>query len=77
MAYTYLIDLHRYIAERLAEADALRILSPDESLEKSFQEGRIRLLQEFQEFLSVNYHSKLPRRMSKRLRKIDGSYKLV
>ena len=74
MAYTYLTDLHRYIAERLGDASTLLKLTANESVEKSFQEGRIRLLQEFQDFLSINYHRKLPRRLSKRLKKIDGLY---
>jgi hypothetical protein len=77
MAYNYLLDLHRYIGERLEDAsDKLKMNCSDPSA-KSHQEGRIRLLQDFQEFLAARYHHKLPRRLSQRLKKIDGTYRLT
>ncbi|MFH1251756.1 MAG: hypothetical protein V1715_11760 [bacterium] len=77
MAYNYLFDLHRYIGERLEDADDKLKNNPTEPALKSFQQGRIRLLQDFQEFLEARYHHKLPLRLSQRLKKINGTYRLT
>ena len=77
MAYTYLLDLHRFIGERLEDASGkLNKISADPR-QKSYQEGRIRLLQDFQEFLKARYHHKLPRRLEQRFKKINGTYRLI
>ncbi|MDF1593992.1 MAG: hypothetical protein P1P89_20995 [Desulfobacterales bacterium] len=76
MAYNYLFDLHRYIGERLADADN-KLKNNTEPALKSFQKGRTVLLQDFQEFLKDRYHHKLPLRLSQRLKKINGTYRLT
>ena len=63
MAYVYLLDMQKYIDQRLASTkEALGNLNNGSS-ERKFIEGRIHVLAEFQEFLSENYIPKLPRRI--------------
>ena len=76
MAYNYLMDLHRYIGERLADAGR-RESDAAGPAARSFQQGRIQLLTDFQEFLKNRYHHKLPRRLSQRLKKENGVYRLT
>jgi hypothetical protein len=44
--------------------------------EQRFHEGRVHMFSEIQEFLSRNYHHKLPRKLSSRFKKINGTYTL-
>ena len=63
MAYIYLLDLYKYIDERLGQAmDGRNQASEDLSLVK-FEQGRIDALTEFKEFLRENFNPKLPRRI--------------
>ncbi|MEW6673344.1 MAG: hypothetical protein AB1427_16705 [Thermodesulfobacteriota bacterium] len=77
MAYNYLFDLHRYIGERLEDAaDKLKHHTTEPAM-RSFHLGRIRSLEDFQEFLKIRYHHKLPRRLARRFKKVDGAYRLI
>ena len=49
MAYNYLFDLHHYIGKRLEDAEDKLKNNPTEPQLESFQQGRIRLLQDFQD----------------------------
>ena len=63
MAYVYLLDLYKYIDERLGEAaEGPDQADGDVSVGK-FEQGRIDALTEFQDFLKENFNPKLPRRI--------------
>ena len=63
MAYVYLLDMNKFIEQRLARSkEALENLNGDPS-EKKFIDGRTSVLVDFQEFLNENYIPKLPRRI--------------
>lgn len=63
MAYVYLLDMTKFIEERITGArQALEDSNGSESA-KQFLEGRTNALLDFQEFLEQNYIPKLPRRI--------------
>ena len=63
MAYVYLLDLYKFIEERLGViTDKAQQADGDVSAEK-FEQGRIDILMEFQDFLNENFNPKLPRRI--------------
>ncbi len=63
MAYVYLLDMNKFVEQRLAGTkEALEKLEGNPS-EKKFIEGRTSVLQEFQDLLLENYIPKLPRRI--------------
>jgi hypothetical protein len=63
MAYVYLLDMTKFIEQRLTRSkEALENLNGDPS-EKKFIDGRTSALVDFQEFLNENYIPKLPRRI--------------
>jgi hypothetical protein len=63
MAYVYLLDMKKFLEQRIAGAkSALENLDGGLS-EKQFLEGRTSALLDFQEFLMENYIPKLPRRI--------------
>ena len=65
MAYTYLLDLYRILAERKHEIEKLGN-EPFESPEAAqYRQGRLTAVNDFTAFLKTNYHAKLPRRMQK------------
>ncbi|MDK9709041.1 MAG: hypothetical protein OEL83_18520 [Desulforhopalus sp.] len=65
MAYNYLLDLYRVLAERQAEIEK-SAGAPEASLtEEPYRQGRLAANQDFLAFLKENYHAKLPRRMQK------------
>lgn len=63
MAYVYLLDMHKFIDERLADASEALEKADGDTLGKSLQQGRIDTLRQFQEFLKENFNPKLPRRI--------------
>ena len=72
MAYVYLLDMKKFIEQRLARSkEALENLNGD-PLEKNFIDGRNRVLLDFQEFLNENYIPKLPRRIRETYRNRAG-----
>jgi hypothetical protein len=67
MAYVYLLDLYKYLEERLGNAtNGLDQVDGDVPAEK-FEQGRIDALTEFQDFLKENFNPKLPRRIRESL----------
>ena len=63
MAYVYLLDMNKFVEQRLAGTkEALKKLNGDPS-EKKFIDGRARVLLDFQDLLRKNYIPKLPRRI--------------
>ena len=63
MAYVYLIDLHKLIDQRLAEAVQFVDNTTNNPGEIEFQQGRIAILLDFRDFLTKNLNPKLPRRI--------------
>jgi hypothetical protein len=63
MAYSYLLDLYRVLAERRAEILKTSVGLATPFTEKQFQQGRLAANDEFLMFLKNNFHSKLPRRL--------------
>ena len=63
MAYVYLLDLYKYIDERLGQATDELDKADGELLSGKFEQGRIDALTEFQDFLKENFNPKLPRRI--------------
>ena len=63
MAYVYLLDMKKFIEQRLARSkEVLENLDGNPS-EKKFIDGRTSALVDFQQFLNENYIPKLPRRI--------------
>lgn len=63
MAYVYLMDMYKFIDERLADARQLLADEAGEPAVKQFREGRIDILKDFKEYLVDNFNPKLPRRI--------------
>ncbi len=63
MAYIYLLDIYKLIDQRIEDAEAaLGNVSADPN-EIKCQEGRIKALTDFKEYLVQNLNPKLPRRI--------------
>ena len=65
MAYSYLLDLYRVLAERQAEILKSCGEAAATSAEDHFRQGRLAASTDFLTFLKDNYHKKLPRRLQK------------
>ena len=63
MAYVYLLEMNKFIEQRLARSKAARKNLSGDPSEKKFLDGRTSVLVDFQDFLSQNYIPKLPRRI--------------
>lgn len=63
MAYVYLLDMNKFVEQRIAGAKDARGKSKVSPSEKQFLDGRTRALLDFHEFLMENYIPKLPRRI--------------
>jgi hypothetical protein len=65
MVYSYLLDLYQVLGKRKESIEInLSDLSNDpESLQ--YYQGRLKAINDFKDFLTTHYHSKLPRRMQK------------
>lgn len=63
MAYVYLLDLYKYIDERLGQATGRLDQAKGGVTTAKFEQGRIDALIEFQDFLIENFNPKLPRRI--------------
>lgn len=73
MSYIYLLDLHRLIDRRIAEAEQMKQDAEKDSEMKKFHEGRIDILSDVKAFLIQNLNPKLPRalRKSENLKSVD------
>lgn len=65
MAYTYLLDIYKLIDQRLEDANSLIGELVDDPIETKFQEGRVRALSDFKDYLVKNFNPKLPGRIRK------------
>ena len=63
MAYIYLLDIYKLIDQRIEDANAALANVPGDPNEKKFQEGRIKALTDFKDYLTQNLNSRLPRRI--------------
>ena len=63
MAYVYLMDMYKFIDERLAGAKQSLAAEADEPAEKQFHQGRIDVLTDFEQYLVTSFNPKLPRRI--------------
>ncbi len=69
MAYIYLLDIYKLIAQRLAEAQAAMEDGSGNPDETKFHEGRIKALTDFRDYLATNFNPKLPRRIRQSLKR--------
>jgi hypothetical protein len=63
MAYIYLLDIYKLIDERIEDAKAILGNASGDAHEKKYQEGRIKALLDFKDYLIINFNPKLPRRI--------------
>lgn len=67
MAYIYLLDIYKLIDERIEDAKATLGNVSGDPLEKEYQEGRIKALMDFRDYLTKTFNPKLPRRIRENL----------
>lgn len=64
MSYTYLLDTHAFIKERLEKVQENLINALDDDWNaRQFAAGQIEALCDLERFLSMHYGAKLPRRL--------------
>jgi len=63
MAYVYLLDMKKFLEQRISGAESTLENLDGSPSEKQFLDGRTSALLDFQEFLMENYIPKLPRRI--------------
>lgn len=66
MAYNYLLDLYRVLAERQAEIlqnGGAPVQASSTGEPEPYQQGRLDANSDFLRYLKTNYHAKLPRRL--------------
>jgi hypothetical protein len=72
MAYVYLLEMNKFVEQRLAGTKEALEKPNGDLFEKRFLEGRTSVLLDFQEFLLQNYITKLPRRIRETYRNRDN-----
>lgn len=74
MAYNYLLELHKIIEQKIAEARISKTaaLGLGETTEVQFHSGRLFALSRLDEFLKNKYHQKLPRKVREAVEKKQG-----
>jgi hypothetical protein len=72
MAYVYLLEMNKFVEQRLAGTKEALEKPNGDLFEKRFLEGRTSVLLDFQEFLLQNYIPKLPRRIRETYRNRDN-----
>jgi hypothetical protein len=63
MAYIYLLDIYKLIDQRIEDAKAVMGNVSADPNETKYQEGRIKALTDFKDYLVQNLNPKLPRRI--------------
>ncbi|MBW1852043.1 MAG: hypothetical protein JRJ15_11550 [Deltaproteobacteria bacterium] len=66
MSYVYLLDIHKLIDQRLAEASQSIETTENDPGKTKFREGQIDILSDYKEFLIDNLNPKLPRAIRKK-----------
>ena len=72
MAYVYLLEMNKFIEQRLARSKEARENLNGDPSEIKYIDGRTSALVDFQDFLSQNYIPKLPRRIRETYRNRDS-----
>jgi hypothetical protein len=67
MAYSYLLDLYRVLAEREKEIKKRQEDSSASPHSKEYLQGRLAAVNEFSIFLKTSFHSQLPRRLRREI----------
>ncbi len=65
MVYNYLLDLYQELDKRKENIEMMMAEAADDMDKRKYQKGRLRAVEDFKNFLTTNYHAKLPRRMQK------------
>ena len=63
MAYIHLLDIYKLIDQRIEDAKAILGKVSADPNEKKYQEGRIKALTDFKDYLVQNLNPRLPRRI--------------
>ena len=63
MAYIYLLDIYKLIDQRIEDAKAVMGNESADPNKTKYQEGRIKALTDFKDYLVQNLNPKLPRRI--------------
>ena len=63
MAYIYLLDIYQLVDQRIEDAETTLEHQSGDRNEKKYQEGRIKALMDFKDFLIHNFNPKRPRRI--------------
>ena len=63
MAYIYLLDIYKMIDARIEDAKSTLGNASGDPNKKKYQEGRIKALSDFKDYLIQNFNPKLPRRI--------------
>lgn len=63
MAYIYLLDIYKLIDQRIECAKNAMENGSGDPTEKKYQEGRIKVLTDFKDYLTTHFHPKLPLRI--------------
>jgi hypothetical protein len=67
MAYIYLLEIYKLIDQRIEEAKAAMENLSGDLKERKYQEGRIKALSDFKDYLIKNFNPRLPRRIRESL----------
>lgn len=65
MVYNYLLDLYQELDKRKENIEMMIAEAADDIDKRKYQKGRLRTVEDFKDFLTTNYHAKLPRRIQK------------
>ena len=63
MAYIYLFEIYKLVDHRIEDAKAAMENLSGGPMEKKFQQGRIKALSDFKDYLIQNFNPRLPRRI--------------
>jgi hypothetical protein len=63
MAYIHLLDIYKLIDQRIEDAKAVMGNESADPNKTKYQEGRIKALADFKDYLVQNLNPKLPRRI--------------
>ncbi len=77
MVYNYLLDLYQELDKRKENIEMMIAQAADDMDKRTYQKGRLRAVDDFKNFLTTNYHTKLPRRMQKHPEMIRNATLLI
>lgn len=65
MVYNYLLDLYQELDNRKKNIEVMISQVSNDMDKLQYQQGRLTAVNDFKDFLTTHYHTKLPRRMQK------------